>query len=450
MDTLSFAVISLAVLAFALGSAKFANSILTPPMVFAVFGFLVGPHGANLAAIDLDGEIIRTLAELTLVLVLFTDAARIDIRRLATDHTLPVRLLAIAMPLTFILGTVAAWALFSLFALPLGWIEAALVAAVLTPTDAALGQVVVISKIVPARVRQALNVESGLNDGLALPAILILVACGLAVAQASPGAEQSTLYWVEFVGKQLVLGPLVGIGVGLFGGLAVDRAARAGWMTLAFQGITALGLALIAFAAAELVGGNGFISAFVAGLVMGATKRSLCTYLFEFAETQGQLLTLLTFMIFGAAMVPQAFEAVTAYSIVPVLIYAVLSLTILRMAPTALGFVGMGLKTQSVVFIGWFGPRGLASILFALLVAESGAVADPEFFLAIVVATVALSIAVHGLTAAPGVRWYGRAAAAFIQAEPASPEQMPVVDLPTRVSRGILAAVDEKDPGAIS
>lgn len=437
MGTIDFAVIALGILAFALVSGRLTKSVITPPMAFAVFGFMIGPYGARLAVIDLDTEIIRTLAELTLVLVLFTDAARIDLKHLRRDHSLPIRLLTIGMPLTFILGFAVALTLFPVFGIEIGLIEAALIAIILTPTDAALGQIVVIAERVPVRVRQALNVESGLNDGLVLPLVLIFIALGLSIS--GQEASQPIEYWVKFIGLQLLLGPLVGVGVGLFGGYIVDRAAQAKWMTLEFQGMSSLGLALVAFAVAELVGGNGFISAFIAGLVMGATKRSLCSYLFEFAETEGQLLALLTFMIFGAVMVPHALIALNGPERWPILIYAGLSLTAIRMFPVVAALFGKGLKPQSILFLGWFGPRGLASILFALMAAQSGVLSNPDLLMAVVVTTVMGSIAAHGLSAAPAVKWYGNVAKAFIVSDPECPERQQIIEHPTRIGRGILA-----------
>ncbi len=436
MGTIDFAVIALGILAFALVSGRLANSVATPPMVFALFGLAIGPFGAQIAVIDLDAEIIKTLAELTLILVLFTDAARIDINHLRRDHSLPIRLLTIGLPLTFFLGTFAALTLFPILGIEIGLIDAALIAVVLTPTDAALGQIVVIAERVPVRVRQALNVESGLNDGLVLPIVLILIAFGLSASGQEVG--QPVEFWIKFIGLQLILGPLVGIGVGLFGGRIVDKSAQAKWMTLEFQGMSALGLALVAYSIAELIGGNGFISAFTAGLVMGATKHSLCSYLFEFAETQGQLLTLLTFMIFGAVMVPDAIATLRGPDRWAVIIYAGLSLTVLRMVPVMIALAGKRLKPQSILFLGWFGPRGLASILFALLTVQSGVIANPELFMAVIVTTVMGSIAAHGLSAAPAVNWYGKLACAFITAEPDCPEKKNAVEHPTRIGRSVL------------
>ncbi len=422
MESLTFVIVAFGLLGYALVSGRLQQSAITPPMVFVAFGLIIGPGVLAVADLDVDTAVIDTLAELTLVLVLFTDAARIDLRLLWRDHNLPVRMLAIGMPLTILAGLGVAMALFDQF----GLLEAALIAAVLAPTDAALGQAVVSSARVPVRIRQALSIESGLNDGIALPVVVILASFASAGhAEASPGVD----FWVRFVALQLVLGPVVGAAVGGIGGRLVDSAARAGWMTLPFQGLSALGLAIIAFAAAEVVGGNGFIAAFVAGLTLGNVVRSACTFLFEFAETEGQLLTLLTFLVFGAVMVPPAIAGFDPI----VLVYAVLSLTLIRMVPVAISLIGSGVSAPTVGFLGWFGPRGLASILFALLVVEESAVAARADFLAIVVTTVLLSVVLHGLTAAPGAALYARSAAAMGRAKPDCAEAVPVSEMPTRL-----------------
>ncbi len=425
METLDFAVIALGVLAFALISRRVANAPLTPPMVFVVFGLAIGQHGFGVVTIDLDATVIRTLTELTLVLVLFTDAARINFKATSGSRALPALLLMVALPLTVVAGAAIAIPLFGQF----GFFEAALLAAVLAPTDAALGQAVLTAKVVPVRIRQVLNIESGLNDGLILPVVLILAA--LATAGGVTAADKE--FWVRFVALQFILGPLVGAAVGFFGGVIVDRAARARWMTTSYQGLSALGLALIAYALAGAVGGNGFIAAFIAGLVMGNTKQSVCSFLFEFAEAQGQLLTLVTFLIFGAVMVPLALDVATEEMV----IYALLSLTVIRMVPVFIALAGLRMRAPSLVFIGWFGPRGLASILFALVVVEEDAVGAHDEFLAVVVITVVMSVFLHGLSAAPAARWYGRHAAAFRIAHPDCPENMEVDELPTRVARGM-------------
>jgi NhaP-type Na+/H+ or K+/H+ antiporter len=330
----------------------------------------------------------------------------------------PVRLLVIGLPLTIIVGTLVAAGLFA----GLSFWEGAVLAAILAPTDAALGQAVVSSRLVPVRIRQALNVESGVNDGVVLPLLLIL----LAVAGTAEHTE-SVGYWVRFTALQITLGPLVGIGVGYVGGKLVELASRTGWMNHAFQQIAALGLALLAFAAAELVGGNGFIAAFVAGLVVGNFVRSICGCLFEFGEAEGELLTYFVFGIFGAVMVPRAMAGITAQG----WLYAGLSLTVIRMVPVALSLVGSRLRPGTVLFLGWFGPRGLASILFALLMLEEFPLTGSSTIVDVVVATVLLSVFAHGITAVPWANLYARHMDKM-KDEPQMPEHMPVEEMPTR------------------
>ena len=416
MDLLSIAIITAGLLLYSLVSGRLRGTIITAPLVFTLFGLAVGEGGFNIARISVGHSAIHIVAELTLVLVLFTDAARIDFSRLRRDHNLPVRMLLIGLPLAIAGGTLLAVQFFPSF---LFW-EAALLAALLAPTDAALGQAVVSAQAVPVRIRQAINVESGLNDGIALPAVLLFAALASAESAASGAGD-----WFRFGIMQLTLGPLTGIAVGYLGARLLDTAAERGWVSESFQGIGILSLAVFIYVAAELIGGNGFIAAFIGGLVFGNTIRHPCTFLFEFMETEGQLLMLITFLVFGAALLPEALEHAEPIFF----LYAILSLTIIRMIPIALSLLGTGLRAPSQLFLGWFGPRGLASILFVLLILEESQLPHREELLSITVITVALSILLHGLTAAPFARIYGSLAARMGECE----ENRPVVELPLRV-----------------
>lgn len=419
MESLALIIVALSILAFGLISGRVQKSVITPPIVFVIFGLLVSQVGLGLLEFDIGNQFIHILAEITLVLVLFTDAARIDLRALRHEHNLPVRLLVFGLPLTIILGAVIAAGLFD----DLSFWEAAILAVILAPTDAALGQVVVGSPLVPVRIRQALNVESGLNDGLVLPALLITLSLG-----ATTGQGESSGFWVNFVALQILLGPLVGIGVGYLGGKLVELGGRSGWMNHTFQDLSALGLALLAFAGADLIGGNGFIAAFCAGLTLGNCSRAICECLYEFAEAEGQLLTLVIFMIFGAVMVPMVIDHLTWQ----IGLYGLLSLTVIRLVPVAVSLLGARLKWDTVLFLGWFGPRGLASILFALLVVEDSSLYGREMILVTVVFTVFISIFAHGLTAYPGAKWYGRRVERFRQ-KPGVGETLPVSEMPVRL-----------------
>ncbi|MEO1365748.1 MAG: cation:proton antiporter [Acidobacteriota bacterium] len=397
--------VAVAILAFGVISRRAESTALTPPIFFVGLGLLVA--GLGWVDIEVSEGAIHLLAEITLVVVLFTDASRIKMSELRRGHNLPIRLLVVALPLTIVLGTLVAVGLFPAFTL---W-EAALLAAVLAPTDAALGQAVVSSPKVPVRIRQTLNVESGLNDGIALPLVLVfLSACSSAV----PGLG-GTEYWLRFAASQLTFGPLVGLLVGWLGGKLVDRASRTGWMNHAFQHLSALGLALLAYAGAEQFHGNGFIAAFIAGLVLGNTvSASVSDSLYEFAEAEGQLLALLVFLVFGAWLFPQSVTHLDGKYIA----YGLLSLTLVRMAPTALSLVGAKLKAPTILFLGWFGPRGIASILFGLLVIDRSELVNREEIFAVVLVTVLLSVLLHGVTASAGASWYSRHAEAIDRDDP--------------------------------
>ena len=415
MDLLSLAIITAGLLLYSLVSGRLTGTILTAPLIFIVFGFALGSGGFNLAAVDVEHSAIHVIAEITLILVLFTDAARIDLNRVRQDHNLPVRMLIVGLPLTIVAGTlVAAW-VFPAFSI---W-EAALLAALLAPTDAALGQAVIAAKVVPVRIRQAINIESGLNDGIALPAVLLLATLAGAAADTAQTGE-----WVRFGLSQVTLGPLAGIAIGFVGARLLDSAIERGWSSSAFQGIGILSLAVFTYVVAELIGGNGFIAAFVGGMVFGHSVRNSCTFLFEFMETEGQLLMLITFLVFGAALLPEAIAHLSPV----MLFYAVLSLTVIRMIPIALSLLGTGLSAPSYLFLGWFGPRGLASILFVLLILEDADVPHVDELLSVTVITVALSALLHGISAAPLAQLYGRMASRMGECE----ESRPVKEMPFR------------------
>jgi NhaP-type Na+/H+ or K+/H+ antiporter len=384
-----------ALLLFALFSAKLESSSITPPMLFTAVGLALGPVGLGLVHLDIAEPSFRLLAEMTLVLVLFTDASRINLRLMRRSYPLPLRLLSLGLPVCWLTGALVAWWLIPNLAF---W-EAAALAAILAPTDAALGQAVMTNPLVPTRIRQAINVESGLNDGLALPLVLITLSLAASGEGVDPGFN-----WSMWTLKQVVLGPAAGALVGLSGGWLLSLSQRHGWMTHVFQDLASLSLSFLAYALAHLIGGNGLLAAFVAGLTLGTTARHICTCLWEFAESEGQLLVLISFMIFGAVMAPLALNCADWQ----LWLYAGLSLTVIRMAPAALSVAGMGLRWSSQAFIGWFGPRGLASILFVLLMLSRFHLDHANTIISAVSLTVLLSIYAHGLSAAPLANLYGR------------------------------------------
>jgi len=393
MENQTLIILALFVLGFGMISGWLKRSIITPPMIFVTFGFLMGPRLFGFIEFDIDNKIIHTLAEITLVLILFTDASLINLKILIKERCIPLRLLNIGMPLTIIFGTLLALIFFDY----LKFWEAAVVAAILAPTDAALGQAVVTSKHVPVRIRQALNVESGLNDGLALPVVLLLSALAGATQ-----ANASVNFWFEFTAKQIILGPLVGIGIGYMGGKMMHLCLRIKCINDSFHQLSAVAMALLVFWLAESIGGNGFLASFCAGLTIGNICQDVCHRMYEFAEVEGQLLKLLTFLIFGNIMVSLNLDHINW----PIVLYGILSLTVVRMIPVAISLIGTRLKWDSILFLGWFGPRGIASILFGLLILEKVNINAREEIYLIVISTVLMSIFLHGLSAGPWSKVY--------------------------------------------
>jgi NhaP-type Na+/H+ or K+/H+ antiporter len=382
--------LALFTIAYSLLAKRLASTIVTAPMLFLGFGFLLSttglmPQAGAEQALDL-------VAELALIILLFLDAAQIDLKALRKHHIWPQRMLIIGMPLTLVIGTLAAWPF-----LP-GWslVGVALVAAILMPTDAALGQAVVSNPSVPERSRRALSVESGLNDGLALPAILLLAS--LAAGESGQGDTN----WALFVGKQLIFGPLVGCAIGFLGGKALIWAMDHKTTATTYEGIGALALAGTAYLSATAIDGNGFIAAFIAGLAFGHVVQRRCRFVFEFTESEGQLLIWTAFLLLGLTLMPVALQHLT----VPIFGLIMISLFVVRPLAVYLALSGTDADPKTRLFFGWFGPRGLATALFALLVVPTidPGLADPVLHIA--VNAVWISAVLHGVSAAPGVRYF--------------------------------------------
>jgi NhaP-type Na+/H+ or K+/H+ antiporter len=382
---------------YSLVSRRLEQTILTAPILFTTAGALIGcsPEVLNALAINRKGVLL--VAELGLVMTLFADASRISLGALRGHPNLPVRLLSMGMLLTIMLGALCAMIVLG----GLSWWEAGVLAAILAPTDAGLGQVIVKSPRVPQRIRQALNVEAGLNDGLSVPFLMFFVA--LAVAQQERVLGSGVL--PRFLVEQLGYGTLVGLGVGLVGGWLLGLSRGKGWMArpLAQLGVVALPLACVL--ASEPLGASMFIAAFVAGLATQAGFRDVGRHSVEFTEEWGQLINFFVFFLFGLLVAWHWTEIGIA-----AVLYGVLSLTLIRMLPVAIALRGAGLHPATVLFMGWFGPRGLGSIVLGLVYLEKATNLPGESTVRLaILATVLLSIFAHGLTAAPGIRRYATA-----------------------------------------
>ena len=393
MSASDLAIVTALIFSWGMLSARLERFDVTAPILFVVAGVLL-THGplATLGFVPSAG-LVKSLAELTLVLVLFSDASRVGLRDLHSDMGLCLRLLGIGLPLTIGLGTLLAFALFKGMGI---WL-ALLVGAALAPTDAALGAGMMVNPAVPARIRRLINVESGLNDGIATPVVLV------AVAGAATAEHAASVGPLEAVGE-LALGVLIGAVVGGAGGLLVRTARRRGWAEGAFAGSAVLALAVCAYACALALHGNGFIAAFVGGLAFGAIGGQRGERLMPFVEETGALVSLLVWLSFGVVAVVPAITDLTWQ----VVIYAVLSLTVIRMAPVAVALAGARFGRAAVAFVGWFGPRGLASVVFALLALEDLGERNAGPAVAVITFTVLVSVIAHGATADPLARWYGR------------------------------------------
>lgn len=388
----NLAVIAAFLLVYSLIAGRFESKLVNGPLLFLLTGWLVGPGGLELLSLSIDSAGIKLLAELTLVIVLFNDAANTNWQVLLANRQLPIRLLLIGLPLTLLCG-----ALFGHWIFPdLPLLEMAILSTILAPTDAALGKAVVSNPAVPAPVREGLNQESGLNDGICVPVLLLLLAL---IAPTEQHAGTATLA-ITLMLEEIGIGLLVAFVLTSLTIRLLKISYLNGWQLPLWRQLTMPGLALLCFALAQTLGGSGFIAAFVGGLFIGHRLGEHKHAYMDSCEGYGDLLSVVIWMVFGATLMP----------ILPELLhwqywlYAIASLTLLRMVSVWLSLIGTGLKPELKLFIGWFGPRGLASIVFAVMVLQN----EPSLIgqrpiIATVLCTIILSVILHGLTANPWV-----------------------------------------------
>ena len=420
MSIADLAIVAALVFGWGALSARLERLDVTAPITFVLAGLLLTHGPLAVLGFTPSDELIKTLAEFTLALVLFSDASRVGLHELRADSGLYLRLLGVALPLTIALGTVLALALAGTSI----WL-ALLVGAALAPTDAALGSGMMGNPVVPARIRRLINVESGLNDGIATP----FVSVALAGAAGSHAAGHGPAAAVA----ELAVGVLVGVAVGGAGGLLVNAARRRGWAADGFGGAAVLGLAVCAYASAVAVHGNGFIAAFVAGLAFGTASGRRGEPLVPFVEETGALVSLLVWLAFGAVELVPAIESLTWQMVV----YAILSLTVVRMVPVLIALTGARLDWATNILVAWFGPRGLASVVFALLALEELGRPKAGPAVAVITITVVISIVAHGATAEPLARRYAnRLARPAAGSADVEPPDVPDRRLIRRTARG--------------
>ena len=384
----SLTTVALALIAVAAVSKRLSGSPITPAMVFVSIGLLVGPKVLDEINIASTSSTERALAEATLALVLFSDASSIDLRALRRGASVPLRLLGIGLPLTIALGALAAAVIFG----ELTFWEAVIVGVVLAPTDAALGQAVVTEPRVPTRIRQGLNVESGLNDGICVPLLFAAVAAADVQSGISGGRTGTTLLFEE-VGYGIVGGVVAALVVGA----VVVYAGRRDLIDGAWRPVIPAAGAVLAYGTASALDGSGFIAAFVAGMVFRAVINRDPGEMNRLTEEVGGVLSGVTFVVFGAILLGPALGELSW----ELALYAVLSLTVVRMVPVAIAMLDSHVRLPTLGFLAWFGPRGLASIVFAVIVIEDSQLPHEHLIVLAVYLTVGLSVFAHGLTAAP-------------------------------------------------
>ena len=384
----TLAILAIFIFLYSISSGGLERTPINGALIFTAFGLALGPMGLGVLSLDVGKEGLRTLAELTLALVLFTDASNANLGVLKKNIGIPQRLLLIGLPLTILLGFGVGVLVFDGLTL----LEIAILATLLAPTDAALGKAVVTNESVPSNIREGLNVESGLNDGICVPILFVFLALVTAM-----GAETSTpVLAMKLVAEEIGIGVAVGVGLTVTGSWLGTRFADRGWITETWQQLPVPALAVACFAVAQWLGGSGFIAAFTGGLLFGGLVKRHKHKLLLAAEGTGDTLALITWVVFGAAVVGQSVDSFSW----EVVLYAVLSLTLIRMLPVFLVLTGMRMQVSEKLFMGWFGPRGLASIVFAVIVLNEHLPGGGTIAMT-AVCTILLSVIAHGISANP-------------------------------------------------
>jgi NhaP-type Na+/H+ or K+/H+ antiporter len=380
------AILVLFAFAYSVVAGRVERSAVTGPIIFIAFGLIAGPVGLGILDMDIQAVELRVVADLTLALVLFIDAANADLKTLRSHATIPRRMLLIGLPLCIVLGIGTGMVIFP----DISFYELCILATMLAATDAALGKGVVSNKAVPARIREGLNAESGLNDGMCVPVLLVF----LALATGTGGEDSSTALALQLVAREIGIGLAVAVVLTLIAVNLMNFSMKRGWFTDVWIQIPVVTLALACFATAQSLHGSGYIAAFVGGLIFGYYAKHDTHRLVMAGEGIAELLAMFTWLIFGSAVIGQLWSGMT----LDVVIYSLLSLTVIRMLPNVIALAGTGEKLETKLFLSWFGPRGLASIVFFIIVANAHLPSESVLG-HVVVCTVTLCVIAHGLTA---------------------------------------------------
>jgi len=384
----NLAVLAIFALFYSLVAGRLERTPISGPIVFLSFGLLAGPLGLGWLELDVDNHGLRVLADMTLALVLFIDAANANKSVLRKHAAIPIRMLLFGLPMTIALGMVTGMWLFD----QLGFWELAVLATMLTATDAALGKAVITNKAVPARIREGLNVESGLNDGICVPLLFVFII----LAEASGVEDSSASLVLTYMLHEIGIGLVVGLSLTALATWLMKACWERGWITEVWELLPVITLAIICFTVAQSLGGSGYIAAFAGGILFGMLTGRKTHKLVLHAEGLADTLAMITWIIVGAVVIHRVYQLISWEAV----LYAVLSLTVIRMLPVFLSLTGTGEKIESKLFLGWFGPRGFASIVFGIIVLNTTLPGAHQMAI-VVVCTILLSALAHGLTANP-------------------------------------------------
>lgn len=386
-------ILALSIFLYSLFAKRIEKTALSGPFLALIIGVVFGPLMMNLFDTQVKGEEYKLIAELALALVLFTDASKTNLKVLEHNSSLPSRLLLIGLPLSIIFGVLAGFLLFKGYS----WIEVGILATMLAPTDAALGKAVVTNPGVPSKIRETLNVESGLNDGICVPVLFLLIAFFTMRAGGGP----SFPYGLILLAKEIGIGLIAGLAITYGGNWLIHYAEKRKWLSESWNTMIMVTLAFSCFTVAQIAGGSGFIACFVGGFLFGVMNKkfTFTKKLVESAEGSGDTLSLVTWLIFGSMVVPAILPTITW----EVIVYAIMSLTLIRIVPVMLSLMHTGISRKEELFMGWFGPRGLASIVFGIMVFDIP-LPHNETIVTTVACTIVLSIILHGFTAKPFIK----------------------------------------------
>ena len=380
------------VLLYSLFSKPIEKTIFSGPFLALFVGLLFGPAVLNVINIEINSEDFRVVAELALALVLFSDASKTNLSVLKKNSSIPIRLLLIGLPLTIIFGMIGGFMIFKGFS----WIEVGILATMLAPTDAALGKAVVTNTSVPSKIREALNVESGLNDGISVPVLLLFIAFFNELG----GDGLKSFYGFTLLIQQIGIGLLVGLSITYVFARLANYANKRDWISESWQLVVLVALASSCFVIAQLIGGSGFIACFAGGFLFGTlnTKFNMKKSLFESLEGFGDSMSLVTWILFSAFII-----TLIPHFTWEIVLYATLSLTVIRIIPVLISLINTGLTGAEKMFIGWFGPRGLATIVFAVIVLDVD-LPNKEVIILTASCTILMSLILHGFTAIPFIK----------------------------------------------